>query len=85
MTDSKTLFSMMEKNKTKLVDLKFTDVPGTWQHFTIPAPEMSEDTLREGFGFDGSSIRGFQEINESDLTLIPDPSTESMTRSRAQQ
>jgi glutamine synthetase len=59
----------------RLVDLKFTDLPGTWQHFAVAARELGEDLLTEGAGFDGSSIRGFQEINESDMLLLPDPST----------
>ena len=59
----------------RLVDLKFTDLPGTWQHFAVAARELGEDLLTEGAGFDGSSIRGFQEINESDMLLIPDPAT----------
>jgi glutamine synthetase len=58
-----------------LVDLKFTDVPGTWQHFAVAARELGEDLLTEGAGFDGSSIRGFQAINESDMLLVPDPAT----------
>ncbi|MCW3003830.1 MAG: glutamine synthetase, type [Conexibacter sp.] len=59
----------------QLVDLKFTDLPGTWQHFAVAARELGEDLLVEGAGFDGSSIRGFQEINESDMLLVPDPAT----------
>ena len=65
----------------KIVDLKFNDLPGLWQHFSIPVAEMTEmDDLTksiwaEGIGFDGSSIRGFQQINESDMILIPDPKT----------
>jgi glutamine synthetase len=58
-----------------LVDLKFTDLPGTWQHFAVAARELGEELLTEGAGFDGSSIRGFQEINESDMLLVPDPAT----------
>jgi glutamine synthetase len=58
-----------------LVDLKFTDLPGTWQHFAVAARELGEDLLTDGAGFDGSSIRGFQEINESDMLLVPDPAT----------
>jgi glutamine synthetase len=58
-----------------LVDLKFTDLPGTWQHFAVSARELGEGLLTEGAGFDGSSIRGFQAINESDMLLIPDPAT----------
>ncbi len=66
-----------EKN-VRVVDLKFTDLPGLWQHFSIPAEDMLETTgsyaiWTDGIGFDGSSIRGFQEIQESDMILIPDP------------
>jgi glutamine synthetase len=59
----------------KMVDFKFTDLPGTWQHFTQPATEFEEDLFTDGLGFDGSSIRGFQEINESDMLVLPDPAT----------
>ncbi|MBI2523028.1 type I glutamate--ammonia ligase [Candidatus Woesearchaeota archaeon] len=59
----------------KFVDVKFTDIPGIWQHFTVPVQELSLSSLQEGLGFDGSSIRGFQEINESDMVLIPDLKT----------
>jgi glutamine synthetase len=59
----------------ELVDLKFTDLPGTLQHFTIPIEQLSEASFAAGIGFDGSSIRGFQEIHESDMLLIPDPAT----------
>jgi len=55
----------------QVVDLRFTDLPGTWQHFSIPLKEMTEDLFAEGIGFDGSSIRGFQAINESDMLLSP--------------
>ena len=53
------------------MDVKFCDLPGTWQHFSIPASALDEDVFREGLGFDGSSIRGFQAINESDMLLLP--------------
>lgn len=59
----------------RMVDVKFVDVPGTWQHFSIPARLVDEELFREGVGFDGSSIRGFQQINESDMLLLPDPTT----------
>ncbi len=59
----------------QVVDVKFTDLPGTWQHFSLPLAELSEGTFAEGLGFDGSSIRGFQAINESDMLLLPDPGT----------
>jgi len=60
-------------NKVEIVDLKFCDVPGLWQHFSVSANEFGEDVFEEGIGFDGSSIRGFQTIDESDMLLIPDP------------
>ena len=71
----KEFMEMAKKENIQLLDVKFTDVPGTWQHFTVPLSEVSEKTFEEGLGFDGSSIRGFQEINESDLNLVPDLST----------
>src|SRR4030081_2113951 len=57
----------------EVVDVRFIDLPGTWQHFSLPLGEVDEDSFKEGLGFDGSSIRGFQAINESDMLLIPDP------------
>jgi glutamine synthetase len=59
----------------EVVDVRFCDLPGLMQHFSIPAHELTEDVFDEGLGFDGSSIRGFQEIQESDMLLIPDPNT----------
>ena len=59
----------------KMVDLKFTDVPGTFQHVSIPVEELKPDVFVEGTGFDGSSIRGFQTIEESDMLLVPDATT----------
>ena len=57
----------------KVVDLRFADLPGLWQHFSISVSELVEDIFEDGLGFDGSSIRGFQQIHESDMLLIPDP------------
>jgi glutamine synthetase len=59
----------------EIVDLKFTDLPGVWQHFSIPAEDLSNELFAEGIGFDGSSIRGFQLIHESDMLLVADPDT----------
>jgi glutamine synthetase len=59
----------------KIVDLRFTDLPGLWQHFSIPVKELTEELFESGIGFDGSSIRGFQKIHESDMLLFPDAST----------
>ena len=57
---------------SQFVDLRFTDLPGSWQHFSIPVKELTEGLFEEGIGFDGSSIRGFQKIHESDMLLFPD-------------
>ena len=58
-----------------MIDLRFTDLPGAWQHFSVPPGAVNADALDEGIGFDGSSIRGFQEIQESDMLVVPDPAT----------
>src|SRR3954464_10592968 len=55
----------------KMVDLKFIDLPGMWQHFTIPMSELKPGIFEDGLNFDGSSIRGWRAINESDMTVIP--------------
>jgi glutamine synthetase len=74
MTPSEVI-ALAEEKEIKIVDLKFTDLPGMWQHFSIPVSELTEDLFEEGSGFDGSSIRGFQAIDESDMLLFPDPAT----------
>ena len=66
---------LVKQHSVQIVDLKFTDLPGLWQHFSITLPEVHEDLFSAGIGFDGSSIRGFQEIHESDMLLRPDPTT----------
>ncbi len=63
------------ERKVELVDLKFIDVPGTWQHMTLPLTALDEGDFETGLGFDGSSIRGFQQIHESDMLLMPDATT----------
>jgi len=67
------VFKRIKENDVKIVDLKFLDFPGQWQHFSLTPSELTEDSFEEGVGFDGSSIRGFQKIQESDMVLIPDP------------
>ena len=74
MTASEVIAFAKEKD-IKIVDLKFIDLPGIWQHFSIPTYEMTEELFEDGTGFDASSIRGFQQIQESDMLLFPDPST----------
>jgi len=61
--------------KAKIADLKFTDLLGLWQHFSIPIEDLNDELFAEGIGFDGSSIRGFQSIHESDMLLVADPET----------
>lgn len=62
----------------KMVDLKFCDLIGTWQHLTVPLHQLTEETFENGFGFDGSSIRGWKGIEESDMIMLPDPTTAMM-------
>ena len=58
-----------------MVDIKFVDTFGTWQHFTLPISELTEEVFTEGLGFDGSSIRGWKSIEASDMLAMPDPET----------
>jgi glutamine synthetase len=69
---------LAKKNKALMVDLKFVDFPGVWQHFSIPIEELTESVFKEGLGFDGSSIRGWQAINNSDMLVMPDANTAVM-------
>lgn len=78
--DPKEVLKIIEKNKIEIVDLKFNDLPGLWQHFSIPAEDILDvesptSIWNDGIGFDGSSIRGFQKIQESDMILMPDPTS----------
>jgi len=75
MASPKDILTMLDEGDYEFVDLRFCDLPGQVQHFTIPATALDEDGFDEGYGFDGSSIRGFQEIQESDMILVPDPDT----------
>ncbi len=72
---AKAVLEICKKKNIKMVDLKFIDMPGVWQHFSVPVDKLDEETFETGVGFDGSSIRGFQAIDESDMLLIPDPNT----------
>jgi glutamine synthetase len=69
------LLRTAKDHEIEFLDLKFTDLPGTWQHFTLPISELGDDLFIEGIGFDGSSIRGFQPIHESDMVVRPDSKT----------
>ena len=75
MTSPADVLAFVKESGVKMVDVKFVDLPGLWQHFSIPAGELEEDMFTDGLGFDGSSIRGFQKIHESDMLLMPDPTT----------
>src|SRR5438876_9794039 len=75
---AKEALELAKKNKAVMVDLKFVDFPGTWQHFTIPIEELTDTVFTEGSGFDGSSIRGWQAIQNSDMMVVPGPDTAVM-------
>ena len=69
----KDLMSEIKDMDIKMVDMRFTDIPGTTQHFTIPIKFLDEDIFSDGLGFDGSSVRGFQEIQDLSLIHISEP------------
>ena len=71
----KEVLALCREKDVKAVDLRFMDFPGRWQHLTIPVGKLVEDIFEEGMGFDGSSIRGWQAINESDMLIVPQPDT----------
>ncbi|MGC8763156.1 MAG: type I glutamate--ammonia ligase [Acidobacteriota bacterium] len=71
--DAKGVMELIREKEIRMVDLRFMDLPGLWQHFTVPAAVFSEDAFTEGVGFDGSSIRGWRSIHESDMIVVPDP------------
>ncbi|HEX2983696.1 MAG TPA: type I glutamate--ammonia ligase [Ignavibacteriales bacterium] len=73
--DVSRVLEFVKANSIRFVDFKFMDFPGQWQHFTVPVSQFSEDSFENGYGFDGSSMRGWKAINESDMLIIPDPST----------
>ena len=74
----KDVLKKIEEEDIKIVDLRFIDLIGTWQHFSVPAHVIEEDVFEEGLGFDGSSIRGWKAIDESDMLVVPDASTAFM-------
>ncbi len=74
----KEVLDMAKENGAKIVDLRFMDFPGLWQHFSVPIRELEESSFEDGFGFDGSSIRGWQPIHASDMLVIPDAATAKM-------
>src|ERR687888_2353879 len=72
---SKDVLALAQEHGVRMVDFKFTDLPGMWQHVGLSIHALDEEAFTEGLGFDGSSIRGFQEIQESDMVLVPDATT----------
>jgi len=74
----KEVLDMAKENGAQVVDLRFMDFPGLWQHFSVPIRELEESSFEDGFGFDGSSIRGWQPIHASDMLVVPDPTTAKM-------
>jgi glutamine synthetase len=72
---AKDVLDLMKKEDVKIVDLRFMDFPGMQQHFSVPVSQIDEDSFTDGLGFDGSSIRGWQTINESDMIVKPQPQT----------
>ena len=74
----KDVLDFAKKNNAVMVDLKFVDFLGTWQHTSVPTHRLEESSFEDGFGFDGSSIRGFQPINASDMLIVPDATTAQM-------
>jgi glutamine synthetase len=74
----KQVLEMVKEKKVKVVDIRFMDFPGVWQHFTVPISELEESSFEDGFGFDGSSIRGWQPIHASDMLVVPDAATAQM-------
>lgn len=75
MADAKTVLEFAKKNNVQMLDLRFTDLPGLWHHVSYPISQLQAASFEEGFGMDGSSIRGWAAINESDMLLIPDATT----------
>ena len=71
----KDVIEFIREQEIRMVDLRFMDMLGSWQHFTVPAHELHEDAFEEGFGFDGSSVRGWKTINASDMLVLPDART----------
>ena len=78
MATAKDVIAMAKEHGAEIADLRFSDLPGLMQHFSVPISELTDSVFDEGIGFDGSSIRGFQEIQESDMLLVPDPDTAFM-------
>ena len=75
MADAKAVLDFSKKHDAKILDLRFTDIPGLWHHVSYPIAQLTESSFEDGFGIDGSSIRGWAAIHESDMLLKPDPNS----------
>src|SRR5438477_66834 len=75
MSTPKSVLELAKKSGAKMADIKFVDTFGTWQHFSVPISELTEESFTDGLGFDGSSIRGWKSIEASDMLAMPDPAT----------
>jgi glutamine synthetase len=82
-TNSDDLLKYVKDEGVRFIDVRFCDLPGIMQHFTVPVEAFDEDAYEEGLAFDGSSVRGFQSIHESDMLLLPDPMTSRIDPFRA--
>ena len=71
----KDVIALAKENEVRIVDIRYMDFIGTWQHFSVPIGELGESAFEDGFGFDGSSMRGWQQIDNSDMIVVPDPAT----------
>src|SRR5262245_37246513 len=72
---SQDVLKCIKDKDVQMIDFRFADLPGVWQHFSVPPSAVDDEALNDGVGFDGSSIRGFQEIQESDMLVVADAST----------
>ncbi|MBT6611840.1 MAG: glutamine synthetase, partial [Deltaproteobacteria bacterium] len=72
------VLTFAKEQGAKVVDIRFMDFPGIWQHFSVPISELEESNFEDGYGFDGSSMRGWQPIHNSDMLVVPDATTAKM-------
>src|SRR6188474_3240979 len=77
-SSGKDVLAYAKKEGAQMLDMRFSDLPGLWHHVSFPINQLSDSSFEDGFGIDGSSLRGWAAIHESDMLLIPDPSTAMM-------
>ena len=81
--EAKDVLALAQEHGVRMVDFKFTDLPGTWQHLGLSIHALDEEAFTEGLGFDGSSIRGWAAIHASDMLVVPDASTAASRNARS--